>query len=158
MKEQTCCITGHRVIPGEDYLEVMRKFSKAVGIVCGKGVDTFCVGGALGFDTATAMFLLFSRLFVPKLKIISVLPCKTQTKGWREHDIRIYNFIKEQSDEVIYVSEEYTRGCMFKRNRAMVDMSQYCIAYLNKDSGGTAYTVKYAKQKGLEVININDIE
>ena len=135
MSERICCITGHRDFPYEEEDEIMRNFSKAVDTVMQKGITTFCVGGALGFDTSAAMLLLFSRMFVPSLKLILVLPCKTQTKGWREHDIEIYNFIKEQSNEVIYVSEEYTRGCMFKRNRALVDMSECCIAYLKKESG-----------------------
>lgn len=43
---------------------------------------------------------------------------------------------------------------MFKRNRHLVDNSSICIAYLTEETGGTAYTVKYANQKGVRVINI----
>ena len=45
---------------------------------------------------------------------------------------------------------------MFERNRKLVDMSTYCICYLTKATGGTAYTVKYAKKKNLQIINIGD--
>lgn len=55
-----------------------------------------------------------------------------------------------------YTSEEYTRGCMHKRNRHLVDNSSACIAYLTESKGGTAYTVDYAAKHGLTVFNIAD--
>lgn len=54
----------------------------------------------------------------------------------------------------MYISENYTNDCMHKRNRHLVDFSGYCIAYLNKNSGGTAYTVNYACQNDLEIVNL----
>ena len=55
------------------------------------------------------------------------------------------------------IYQEYTNGCMFKRNRHPVDCSSVCISYLTKDTGGTAYTVKYATQNKVHVINIADL-
>ena len=43
---------------------------------------------------------------------------------------------------------------MHKRNRHLVDNSSVCVCYLNKENGGTAYTVRYAGKKGLEIINL----
>ena len=70
--------------------------------------------------------------------------------------MRIYESIKEQADKVVYTSEEYTRGCMHKRNRHLVDNSSVCIAYLTESKGGTAYTVDYAKKHGLTYYNVAD--
>ena len=56
--------------------------------------------------------------------------------------------------KVVYTAQQYTRGCMHKRNRHLVNYSGVCVCYLTKDSGGTAYTVQYAKGEGLEIINI----
>ena len=36
----------------------------------------------------------------------------------------------------------------------MVDNSSVCVCYLNRESGGTAYTVDYARKNGLEIINL----
>ena len=47
-----------------------------------------------------------------------------------------------------------TQGCMYKRNRHLVDHSGVCVCYLTKDSGGTTYTVRYARAHGLEIINL----
>ena len=54
----------------------------------------------------------------------------------------------------MYVSREYTPDCMHRRNRHLVDHSGICICDLTRNSGGTAYTVDYARRKGLCVINI----
>lgn len=90
------------------------------------------------------------------IRLILVLPCLSQTKGWSEKDIEIYEDIKRQADKIVYTSKEYTRGCMHKRNRHLVDNSSACIAYLTESTGGTAYTVDYARKRGLTVFNIAD--
>ena len=43
-----------------------------------------------------------------------------------------------------------------KRNRMLVDGADYCVAFLAKNEGGTAYTCKYALSKGVELINLYD--
>ena len=89
----------------------------------------------------------------PDVKLILVLPCLSQTRGWSARDIEIYEDIKNKADKVVYTSQEYTKGCMHKRNRRLVDNSSACICHLTQKTGGTAYTVEYAKRKNLLVIN-----
>lgn len=114
----------------------------------------FGTGGALGFDTLAAKAVLKLKHKYPQIKLILVLPCKSQTRGWPQADIDEYERIKQQADKVVYTSEEYFNGCMQKRNRHLVDGSSLCIAYLTKETGGTAYTVKYAKKNGVIVVNL----
>ena len=114
----------------------------------------FGAGGALGFDTLAAQCVLSLKNQYTHIKLILVLPCITQTKGWSENDIAIYEEIKSQADKVVYTSREYSRGCMFKRNRHLVDCSSVCVAYLTQEKGGMAYTVNYAKEHGLTFYNI----
>lgn len=114
----------------------------------------FGAGGALGFDTLAAQCVLSLRKRYSHIKLILVLPCTTQTKGWSKDDIAVYEEIKSQADKVVYTSHDYFRGCMHKRNRHLVDNSSACISYLTENKGGTFYTVNYAKSKGVEVINI----
>ena len=64
-----------------------------------------------------------------------------------------YEKIKKEADKIVYISEEYTKSCMMERNRHLVDNSKYCICCFNGQKGGTAYTVSYAKKRGLEIIN-----
>jgi len=155
MREKTCCFTGHRELPtGWDLQELAARLEKAVIVQIEKGVQFFGTGGARGFDALAARTVLKLKQKYPDIKLILVLPCLTQTRGWPARDVEEYERIKVQADKVVYISQEYTKGCMFKRNRHLVDNSSVCICYLTQSSGGTAYTVSYAKGQGLEVINI----
>lgn len=154
MKSKTCCFTGHREIPPEKRTEIIGRLERIITSLYQKGVQYYGAGGALGFDTLAAQTILKLRKKYPDIKLILVLPCLTQTKGWKPEDVEEYERIKVQADKVTYTSQEYTKGCMFKRNRHLVDNSSVCICYLTKNSGGTAYTVSYAKIQGIEVINI----
>ena len=119
-----------------------------------RGVRYYGAGGALGFDTLAAQAVLRLRESCPSMKLILVLPCLTQIRGWPAADVAEYERIKGLADRVVYTSQAYTAGCMHKRNRHLVDNSSVCVCYLTKDSGGTAYTVRYARERGLEVINL----
>ena len=153
LKEKTCCFTGHREItlPVET---IQYNLEKQLKELISSGVIYYGAGGALGFDTIAALTVIKLRQIYPHIKLIMVLPCKEQTKGWNSNDIEIYNYILNQSDKVVYTSENYYPGCMHKRNRHLVNNSSHCICYLEKNTGGTAYTVNYAKEKGLTIYNV----
>lgn len=157
MKEKTCCFTGHRHIPEDDLNIIKNKLKKEVIKLIDQGVCYFGAGGALGFDTIAAQTVLELKNDYPNIKLILVLPCKNQTYHWQEKDKKVFEDIKKRCDKYVYTSEEYNSQCMKKRNRHLVDNSSYCICYLTRDIGGTAYTVHYAQKKGLEIINIADI-
>lgn len=83
-----------------------------------------------------------------------VLPCRQQAKYWPERGKAVYQNILRRADELIYVSEEYTKGCMHKRNRRIVEMRTICATNLSRPTGGTAYAAAYAAKRGLRIINI----
>ena len=154
MKEKTCCFTGHRNIPLLKRKAIAQRLNDELMALINNGYQYFGTGGALGFDTLAAQTVLEFRKQYPDIKLFLVLPCETQTRGWKSKDIQIYEEIKGQADKVVYTSKEYTRGCMHKRNRHLVDNSSFCICYLTESTGGTAYTVDYANKKGLPVVNV----
>ena len=154
MKEKTVCFTGHRTIPMLKKWKIEKKLKDTLEALIEEGYCYFGAGGALGFDTIAAQTVLGLKKKHPEIKLILVLPCKNQTRGWEEKDVSVYESIIEQADKVVYTQEHYDRGCMFKRNRHLVDNSSVCVAYLTEEKGGTAYTVNYANQKGIKVINI----
>lgn len=119
-----------------------------------EGYLYFGTGGALGFDTMAAQTVLKLQSTYPDIRLILVLPCVSQTRGWSTADTEEYERIKALANKVVYVSQEYSKGCMFKRNRYLVDNSNVCVCYLSENRGGTAYTVKYAKTRDVAVINI----
>ena len=51
------------------------------------------------------------------------------------------------------VQHHYTKGCMLRRNRYMVDRSSLLIAvYDGTPKGGTMNTLAYALRQGVETI------
>ena len=52
-------------------------------------------------------------------------------------------------------SDDYRDGCMMKRNRFLVDTSQYILAVYDGQRGGTMSTINYAKKKKRTIIIIN---
>ena len=154
MREKTCCFTGHRDIPFSKIDEVSANLERAVEKAVKAGYCYFGAGGALGFDTIAAETILKMKDRYSHIRLILVLPCKEQTRGWSTSAKEKYAQILQRADKTVYVSEHYTRSCMHQRNRHLVDNSSLCICYLERASGGTAYTVEYARKKGLTIENI----
>ena len=156
MREKTVCFTGHRIIEPEKRGSLFAQLIDEIKSLLEAGYRYFGAGGALGFDTLAAQAVLKLREEYPQIRLILVLPCKEQTRGLPAADVDIYNGILHQADKVVYTAEHYYRGCMFKRNRHLVDNSSICICYLTTDHGGTAYTVQYAQSQQLRIINLAD--
>ena len=153
MKADTCCFTGHRTLYRPEN-EITAELTKLVAEMYERGFRNFCCGGAVGFDTIAEKVVLALREEHPDVRLVLILPCHEQTKKWKAEDVAVYEQILTLADEVIYTSEHFTPFCMHVRNRRLVDESSLCIAYLVTDAGGTAYTVKYATQKGIEIIRM----
>lgn len=154
--EKTCCFTGHRNIPANEYEKIQNTLEETIISLIKKGVCYFGAGGALGFDTMAALTILKLKEKYPHIKLILVLPCENQTYKWQQKDIDIYENIKSKCDKYVYTSKYYYNGCMFKRNKHLVDNSKYFICYLIKKTGGTAFIVNYAMSKNLIIYNLAD--
>lgn len=156
-KALVCCFTGHRQIPAEYADEMLFQLNRTIDILIRSGVTTFRSGGAVGFDTVAALVVLDKKSIYPNIQLEMCIPCRDQAARWSHEEIEIYNQILARADKTTVLNEKYTPQCMHQRNRYMVDGSDFCVAFLNSDKGGTAYTVDYAKKKGVKVINIMDI-
>lgn len=158
MNEQirkSVCFTGHRIIPASELLRLREKLILTVEDLYAKGYRIFLAGGALGFDTlAETAVLALKKERHPDLRLELFLPCADQSKRWKERDVKLYQAIIKQADRVSCLADRYYDGCMQERNRALAENSAVCVCYLTRESGGTAQTVRMAKQKGSSVINL----
>ena len=102
MKEKTVCFTGHRTIPMLKKWKIEKKLKETLEALIDNGYCYFGAGGALGFDTIAAQTVLGLKKKHPEIKLILVLPCKNQTRGWEEKDVSVYESIIEQADKVVY--------------------------------------------------------
>ena len=157
VRVETVCFTGHRSIPEERAILIPRALDTIISGLIAMGAKSFRLGGAVGFDTIAALSVLEAKEKYPHIKLDLILPCRDQTEKWDEYNVTAYNYILSRADSVSYVCDKYRRGCMYERNRRLVDGSDMLIAYLERTSGGSAYTYRYAKEKGVEIINIYDI-
>ena len=156
-RKRTACFTSHRKIHMKDMRKIEKQLDKIIKKLYKKGVIFYGVGGSYGFDMLAEKAVIRARNRHNEIKLILVLPCKNQDKYWTEDNKAAFSEIKSQADKIVYTAENYTNGCMHKRNRHLVDFSGYCVAYLNENSGGTAYTVNYARENGLEIVNLGSL-
>lgn len=157
MRQQTCCFTGHRDIPAQNISKVANRTEQYIRELIGKGVRYFGVGGAIGYDTLAAQILFKMReAEYPGIKVILVYPFEGYTSRWSAEQQAVYRQILPYYNKRVCVADQPSKGAYLQRNRHLVDNSAYCISYCVKDTGGTAYTVKYAHSKGLIVMNTAD--
>lgn len=152
MKDYSCCFTGHRDIPPEILSALAAKLEAMVLELIADGILYFYAGGALSFDTLAAETVLRLRDQFPQIRLFLALPCREQTRGWSAASVSQYEHILRHANEVIYTSEHYTRGCIQRRNRFMVNHSAVCVAYCTHATGGSAYTLQYARKSGLRIL------
>ena len=156
-EEQTCCLTGHRVIPpGEERKILTRTRYILLKLIREKNVRYFGVGGAVGFDMLAAEYLLHLKAHKEQqIKVISVLPYPEwrETEDWTDELRLRENRILRACDKVVYVRPAYEKNVFLLRDRKLVDGSAYCVSYCNRPRTGTAYTVRYALDHGVRVYN-----
>ena len=159
----TCAFTGHRPSSfsfGYDEenahcQKLKLLMASQTMLLIESGVSTFFTGMALGVDTWGAEMILEFKKQRPDLQLIAVLPCETQANKWSVEQRERYFDTLAECDDVITLNARYTPQCMLERNRYMVDHAQYLLAvYDGGAKGGTAYTVRYAREKKREIIVI----
>ena len=137
-------------------LTIVTNLDRELDALIENGVTDFMSGGALGFDQIAASLIVAKKEMGKKLRLIFALPCKNQDAHWDEKQKELYQNLLGEADEIVYVSEDYDPFCMKRRNKYMVEHSAYCICALLHEKSGTAQTVRFARKKGLKIINVGE--
>ena len=155
MRFETCCFSGHRVIP-EDVREPLRKaLERQIRFLIECEYYCFCSGGAMGFDLMAAQIVLELKKENPRLELRMILPFREQAERWNQKEREKYYTVLEQADKREYVcGEKYSPGCYRRRNQRLVDESDFCLYYMTRKKSGTGMTVAYANQKGIKIRNL----
>lgn len=141
---KVCAFTGHRDLGADFQVNLLKK---EIENLINLGVDTFLTGMAIGFDLICAETVLSLKEKYKNIKLVACVPFYNQEKSYTEKDKERYTKILSLVDENILLSERYFRGCLHVRNKFMADKADVMVAYLKKDTGGTAWTVKYFQKK-----------
>ncbi len=145
----TCSFSGHREL--EENFNY-NKLEEVINKLIEGGFKTFLVGMALGFDIEVMKILVKNKN--KNIDIIACIPCPEQSNYYSKKNKEEYDYLLKMADKKVVISENYTKWCMQKRNRYMVDNSSTLVAYLRREKSGTAYTVNYAKSKDKKLIII----
>lgn len=150
-KQKTLAVTGHREIPLDLDKERLEKAFNY--FIDEKGIDTFLIGMAVGFDSLC--FKILEKIRKKKnIKLIACIPCLGQDQKFSIMQKKEYNRMLNSADKKIVLKERYDKYCMLERNAFMVDNASILIACIRKNTGGTAYTVRYAEKKQVPVVRI----
>ncbi len=147
-----CCFTGHRTLSSAERRRLLSGLSAKIEELIHAGVTVFRNGGALGFDMMAALCVLGLKTKYPKITLCIDVPHRGQESNWEASQQELYWYILERADEVTYLSEQYYSGCMYARNRYMVDRSDYVLAYVRRTNGGSYYTATYAEEQGKKIL------
>ena len=150
-----CCFTGHRHIE-KNRAALSAALDRCIADLYAGGYTAFRTGGARGFDTLAALRVLHFRQEHPDCRLILILPCRDQARGWPRGERALWERILAEADEHRFIEGAYSPACMHLRNRALVEGSDCCVAYLRENRGGTLYTCSYALKSGLRFINLGE--
>ena len=151
------CFTGHRELPPRTsaaYRQLVKDTEAAIRRAFADGARRFYCGGAEGFDLLCGKLVLLERERHLDIQLILLLPYTGFGERFSAADRAELSRQKREAEEVLYLSTHYFPGCMALRNRQLVEEANLCIAYLTRAPSGTAQTVGFAREKGIEVIYV----
>ncbi len=162
---KSCSFTGHRPSKlsfGYDEenikcLNLKKTLRENIVSLILDDFKVFYTGMALGADIWCADIVLELKKIYSDIKLICVIPCESQADRWSPYHRDKYFSIIQKSDEVVYISKKYTKGCMAKRNIYLVDMAMTILGVYNGHKGGTKFTLDYASKKQKEIILISEL-
>lgn len=142
----TVTFIGHRECPGVAY----DKLCSAIRWCIEQGAIEFLSGGMGTFDWMAARAVCELKKEYPSVQNTLVIPYLSFK-------------IQERSyfDCILYPEgfERYHfKAAIPARNRYMVDHAQIAICYIDHDWGGAFKTYERAQKKGLQVINLGELE
>ncbi len=156
--KKIACFTGHRPeilkLGEKEEIFLKIKLANEIEYLLEKGVEYFITGMAKGVDIWCGEIINSLKEFYPYIKLECAIPYKGQENGYSQFWKEKYNNLLNSSDKITYVSSNYRRGAMQKRNEYMVNNSEYVIGVWNGKKSGTQNTLKYAKKNNKTIIII----
>lgn len=158
--KEVCCFTGHRPnrLPWGDNeadsrcIALKEQLTASLKTAYQKGYRHFFCGMAQGADFYFCETALALAQELEGMEVWAIIPCVTQSQHWDDKDRARYLTLLEGCHHQITLQAHYTKDCMHRRNRFMVEHSSLLIAaYDGNPVGGALYTMAYAMKSGIEV-------
>ena len=154
-----CAFTGYRPAKmpfGYDEtdprcIEFKARLRDTIETLISEGFAHFISGGALGMDMFAAEAVVDLKEMYPWIILEMVSPFDAQADRWNDEYRMRHDQLFTSADIVTATGHEYTKACMFRRNRYLVENADLLLAAYDGQPGGTAMTVQYAIDVGIQV-------
>ena len=153
------CFIGHRYI---DYLAAKKRLKEVVEKEIENGYKFFTMGTHGDFDKLALSVCKELRRTYTNIEIEVVITSLAQITPIIDND-PVYGCEKyvpyDDVKTIMYdIEDEHYKRRITASNRQMIDSCDTLIAYVheNRSYGGAISAYKYAKKKGLKIINIFD--
>ena len=150
-----CIFTGHRDLPA-DHEALRAALRRHITALYADGYTDFLSGGAMGFDLLAAEAVLELRPVLPEMRLLMILPCEGQDRAYPPGDKLRYRAALDQADLARYTAHTYYKGCMLARDRVLAEAADFCLCWLTRSTGGTAYTVRQCALRDVPICNLAD--
>lgn len=151
----SAAFTGHRFYDFSQREFIQERLTSAISEAYDHGIRNFISGFALGIDLMAAQLVQSLKCDLPGISLTAAIPFEGQAERYNIYDKRIYRRLLELADKVIVLSDYYYLRCFLDRDKFMVENASYLIAYYDgREKGGTYYTVKKARARGIPIINV----
>lgn len=165
---KTCAIIGHRPTRFKfKYKEnntgckrLKKRLHDQFIFLYEHGVRRFLIGGSLGVDIWSGEILLKlkEQPEYDGIELVLILPHPGHDARWDQRSKARLAFLLAHSIENTTIGTQGNAEDYFRRNRYMVEHSDYLLAVYDNDrtiSSGTGKTVQYAEKLGKPVILIH---
>ena len=146
-----CTFAGHREVYQANIAD---KLDEAISrIIKNDDCFRFLVGGIGDFDGMCSSAVRRAKRNYPnkQISLELILPYLTQELNENK------SYYEISYDDVVVPIElagVHYKSAITKRNRWMVDKSDWMIAFVYRDFGGAYTSLRYAEKKGLQIINL----
>ena len=146
-----CTFAGHREVYQANIAD---KLDEAISrILKNDNCFRFLVGGIGDFDGMCSSAVRRAKRNYPnkQISLELILPYLTQELNENK------SYYEISYDDVVVPIElagVHYKSAITKRNRWMVDKSDWMIAFVYRDFGGAYTSLRYAEKKGLQIINL----
>lgn len=151
----SAAFTGYRFYDFSQRRFTEERLTSAISEAYDHGIRNFISGFALGIDLMAAQLVQSQKCNLSGISLTAAIPFEGQAERYNIYDKRVYRRLLELADKVIVLSDCYYPRCFLDWDKFMVENASYLIAYYDgREKGGTYYTVKKARARGIPIINV----
>lgn len=148
--EKYCCFFGHKFINKKNLDMLVQK--QVEFLILNDTVNSFLFGGYGDFDSLCFDVVRKLQTVYPHIKTTYV------QAYYNPNDKEYADYLRQRYGEILYpeIENKPKKFAIVYRNQAMIDMSDFCIFYVDCDWGGAYSTLQYAKRKKKNIINLGE--